>query len=71
MPAQVNVRVGISLMLAGMLMFTLNDVMGKWLLGDYSVAQLMAVRSLSALKRFHFILKHIRQHESSSRIPSG
>ena len=22
-------------------------------------------------RRFHFILKHIRQHESSSRIPSG
>lgn len=36
-------------MLAGMLMFSLNDVMGKWLMGSYSVAQLMAVRSLSAL----------------------
>jgi len=44
-----NARVGISLMLAGMLMFSLNDVMGKWLLGNYSVAQLMAIRSLSAL----------------------
>jgi drug/metabolite transporter (DMT)-like permease len=36
-------------MLAGMLMFSLNDVMGKWLMGGYSVEQLMAVRSLSAL----------------------
>lgn len=36
-------------MLAGMLMFSLNDVMGKWLMGSYGVAQLMAVRSLSAL----------------------
>ena len=46
---QGNARVGIMLMLAGMLMFSLNDVMGKWLMGSYSVAQLMAVRSLSAL----------------------
>ena len=44
-----NARVGIGLMLAGMLMFSLNDVMGKWLMGSYGVAQLMAVRSLSAL----------------------
>lgn len=44
-----NARAGIGLMLAGMLMFSLNDVMGKWLMGSYSVAQLMAVRSLSAL----------------------
>lgn len=44
-----NARAGIGLMLAGMLLFSLNDVMGKWLMGSYSVAQLMAVRSLSAL----------------------
>ncbi|MDP3264938.1 MAG: DMT family transporter [Tabrizicola sp.] len=49
MPAQANVKVGIGLMLTGMLMFSLNDVMGKWLMGSYSVAQLMAIRSLSAL----------------------
>ena len=49
MPFQGNARVGIGLMLAGMLMFSLNDVMGKWLMGSYSVAQLMAIRSLSAL----------------------
>lgn len=36
-------------MLLGMLMFSLNDVMGKWLVGNYSVAQVMAIRSLSAL----------------------
>ncbi len=46
---QSNARVGIGLMLAGMLMFSLNDVMGKWLMGSYSVVQLMAIRSLSAL----------------------
>lgn len=49
MHLQGNARAGIGLMLAGMLMFSLNDVMGKWLMGSYSVAQLMAVRSLSAL----------------------
>ncbi len=49
MQIQGNIRVGIGFMLAGMLMFSLNDVMGKWLVGSYSVAQLMAVRSLSAL----------------------
>lgn len=49
MLAQNNVRIGIGFMLAGMLMFSLNDVMGKWLLGSYSVAQVMAIRSLSAL----------------------
>lgn len=49
MHLQGNARAGIGLMLAGMLMFSLNDVMGKWLMGSYSVAHLMAVRSLSAL----------------------
>ena len=49
MPAQGNVGVGIGLMLWGMIMFSLNDVMGKWLMGSYSVAQLMAIRSLSGL----------------------
>ncbi len=49
MHLQGNARIGIVLMLAGMFMFSLNDVMGKWLMGSYSVAQLMAIRSLSAL----------------------
>ncbi|MFN7223898.1 MAG: DMT family transporter [Paracoccaceae bacterium] len=40
---------GIALMLSGMLLFSLNDVMGKWLVGSYPVAQVMAIRSLSAL----------------------
>ncbi len=49
MHLQQSARIGILLMLAGMFMFSLNDVMGKWLMGSYSVAQLMAIRSLSAL----------------------
>ncbi len=46
---QGNDRSGILLMLLAMLMFSVNDVMGKWLVGSYSVAQLMAIRSISAL----------------------
>ncbi len=42
-------RTGIALMLMGMLIFALNDVMGKWLMGSYSAGQLMLIRSLSAL----------------------
>jgi drug/metabolite transporter (DMT)-like permease len=42
-------RNGAFVMLAAMLMFSLNDVMGKWLVGTYSVNQLMAIRSLAAL----------------------
>lgn len=37
------------IMLAGMLMFALNDVMGKWLVSTYSVGQVVLVRSLAAL----------------------
>ena len=40
---------GIMLMLVAMLMFSLNDVLGKWLVSTYPVSQLMALRSLAAL----------------------
>ena len=42
-------RLGVLLMLLGMLMFSLNDVMGKWLVSTYSVGQLLLIRSLAAL----------------------
>ena len=42
-------RNGVLIMLLGMLMFSLNDVMGKWLVATYSVSQLMTIRSLAAL----------------------
>ncbi|MBQ9351021.1 MULTISPECIES: DMT family transporter [unclassified Phyllobacterium] len=42
-------RTGILLMLLGMLMFALNDVMGKWLVSTYSVGQVVFVRSVAAL----------------------
>lgn len=40
---------GILLMLAGMFLFTLNDAIGKWLVADYPVGQILAVRSAAAL----------------------
>jgi S-adenosylmethionine uptake transporter len=37
------------MMLLGVLLFALNDTMGKWLLGTYAVGQLMLVRSVAGL----------------------
>jgi drug/metabolite transporter (DMT)-like permease len=37
------------IMLLGMLLFTANDAIGKWLTGSYAVGQLVFVRSLAAL----------------------
>ena len=42
-------RLAIAIMLAGILLFSLNDVMGKWLVATYSVAQLLVIRSAAAL----------------------
>jgi drug/metabolite transporter (DMT)-like permease len=44
-----NVRLGIAMMLLGILMFSLNDVMGKWLVSTYSVGQVLLIRSAAAL----------------------
>ncbi|HRJ69401.1 MAG TPA: DMT family transporter [Beijerinckiaceae bacterium] len=40
---------GIAFMCLGIAMFSLNDVMGKWLLGTYTVGQLLLIRSVAAL----------------------
>ncbi|MDB5590869.1 DMT family transporter [Enterovirga sp.] len=40
---------GIGLMLLGILIFSLNDVLGKWLVATYSVGQVLLFRSLAAL----------------------
>lgn len=37
------------MMLLGVLLFALNDTVGKWLVGAYAVGQLMLVRSISGL----------------------
>jgi drug/metabolite transporter (DMT)-like permease len=42
-------RLGIGFMLLAILMFALNDTLGKWLLGTYAVGQLLFVRTFSAL----------------------
>ncbi len=48
-PASGSARLGVLLMLLGMVMFSLNDVLGKWLVATYSVGQLMLIRSIAAL----------------------
>src|SRR5215212_3874306 len=40
---------GIGLMLLGILLFAVNDAMGKWLVSTYSVGQVLLLRSLAAL----------------------
>ncbi|RVI34318.1 EamA/RhaT family transporter, partial [Sinorhizobium meliloti] len=41
-------RAGVVVMLLGMLMFSVNDVMGKWLVATYSVGQVVLIRSIAA-----------------------
>ncbi|PKP67394.1 MAG: EamA family transporter, partial [Alphaproteobacteria bacterium HGW-Alphaproteobacteria-8] len=48
-PGAATVRAGVALMLLGMLLFSLNDVMGKWLVATYSVGQVLLIRSLAGL----------------------
>jgi drug/metabolite transporter (DMT)-like permease len=43
------VATGIALMLLGVFMFAVNDVLGKWLVATYTVAQVLVIRSLAAL----------------------
>ena len=42
-------QIAVWLMLLGMLLFSMNDVLGKWLVGMYSPWQLLLIRSLAAL----------------------
>lgn len=44
-----NAVLGIGLMLAGVFLFSVNDVMGKWLVATYSVGQVLLIRSIAAL----------------------
>lgn len=39
---------GIGMMLLGILLFVINDVMGKWLVATYSVGQVLLIRSVAA-----------------------
>ena len=47
--ATANTRLGIVVMLLGILLFALNDVLGKWLVATYSVGQVLLIRSAAAL----------------------
>src|SRR5258708_39507796 len=40
---------GTGMMLAGLALFSVNDALGKWLLADYSVGELLLIRSVAAL----------------------
>jgi drug/metabolite transporter (DMT)-like permease len=44
-----HTRLGIGLMCLGILLFALNDVLGKWLMATYSVGQVLLLRSLAAM----------------------
>ncbi len=41
--------VGVSFMLLGVFLFSVNDAMGKWLVGTYTVGQILLLRSIAAL----------------------
>jgi drug/metabolite transporter (DMT)-like permease len=43
------VLAGIGLMVAGILLFAINDALGKWLVATYSVGQVLLMRSVAAL----------------------
>lgn len=44
-----NVPAGIGLMLLAIFLFSANDALGKWLVGTYSVGQILLIRSAVAL----------------------
>ncbi|ALA17469.1 MULTISPECIES: DMT family transporter [Chelatococcus] len=44
-----NALLGISLMMLGIFMFSVNDVLGKWLVATFTVAQVLLIRSFAAL----------------------
>lgn len=48
-PGRNNHLAGILLMSAAVLGFSLNDVLGKWLMATYSVSQVLVLRSIAAL----------------------
>lgn len=44
-----NIPAGIGLMVLGMLLFSINDALGKWLVATYAVTQILLMRSAAAL----------------------
>lgn len=61
---------GIALMSAAVLAFSLNDVLGKWLVATYSVAQVLVLRSIAALVILApFIWREGAEHLLRPRMP--
>ena len=49
MPTKSATLTGITMMLLGILLFSVNDVLGKWLVATYTVGQVVLLRSVAAL----------------------
>src|SRR3954447_15504589 len=49
LPRAGGAPLGIAMMLLGILLFAVNDALGKWLVGAFTVGQLMMMRSLAGL----------------------
>ena len=54
---------GIGLMLLGIFLFVVNDVIGKWLMASYSVAEVLLIRSLAAMVMLLPMLRPLLQAE--------
>ncbi|WP_374650500.1 DMT family transporter [Dongia sp.] len=67
MPPTSHAR-GIALYLAGVALFAANDALGKWLVTDYSVAELMLIRSAGAGLLLLFLARGMGV---SLRLPAG
>ena len=48
MPSAGSTGLGVALYLVGVFLFALNDALGKWLVADYGVGQLMLLRAIGA-----------------------
>jgi drug/metabolite transporter (DMT)-like permease len=51
----VGTLAGIGWMLASIIIFSINDALGKWLVADYSVGELLLIRSAALLLLAPFI----------------
>ena len=58
---QPSALAGIALMVLGIFLFCCNDALGKWLLGTYSVWQMLAIRSAAAMLLLAPLLWHERK----------
>jgi len=47
--ARSSIKLGIATMIVGILLFAVNDALGKWLVATYSVGQVLLIRSAAAL----------------------